>query len=66
MVKELRRVNRNTRIFNVRGRGRWQILKRNSFDELYEGLDTMEGEEYLYHLASQRDLTGGCTAGKGE
>ena len=42
-----------------RRRKRWRSkAKSKAYDELYEGLDTREGEKTLYRLARQRHQAG--------
>ena len=41
---------------NVKRRGSLAKAVQNAYDELYERLDTKEGEKDLYHLARQRNL----------
>ena len=41
----------------MRHKAKKQVAKK-AYDELYERLDTKEGENYLYNLARQRDRAG--------
>ena len=52
----MKRVNKSIRRCDERRRKRWR--RPRTYDELYEGLDSKEGERTLYRLARQRHQVG--------
>ena len=56
----MKRVNKSIRRCDERRRKRWRRprTRHNSYDELYDGLDTKEREHTLYRLGRQRQNAG--------
>ena len=54
----MKKIDRGTRICAVKLKRVVAKVKGKAFDELYEKLDTKEGEKDLYRLTRQRDRAG--------
>ena len=60
IYRGMKRVNKSTVYKEMRREAKKEVAKAKSkaYDELYEGLDTKEGEKTLYRLARQRHQAG--------